>query len=124
MQTGSRRLLATAFAKGKMHDFALFKSSRLPLQENTCCTGDSGYKGMDKHHRNSYVPHKKSKHHPLSRQAKQANRQLAHERIVAEHVIRWLKRFRVLAGPYRNRRKRFGLRFNLIAALYNAHLDL
>ncbi len=117
-------MLATAFAKGKMHDFALFKASRLPLHKDTCCTGDSGYQGMDKQHDNSCTPHKKSKHHPLSRQQKQANRQLARERIVAEHVIRWLKRFRILAGPYRNRRKRFGLRFNLIAALYNAHLNL
>ena len=50
--------------------------------------------------------------------------QLARERIVAEYVIRWLKRFHILAGLYGNRRKRFGLLFNLIAALYNAHLDL
>jgi len=124
VQTGSHRLLATAFAKGKMHDFALFKSSRLPLQPQTCCLGDSGYKGINKQHDNSFTQHKKSRHHPLSPQQKRANRQLASERIVAEHVIRWLKRFRILAGPYRNRRKRFGLRFNLIAALYNTHLDL
>lgn len=124
MQAGQRRVLATAFAKGKVHDFALFKTSRLPLQPATCCTGDSGYKGIDKQHGNSCTPHKKSKHHPLSTAQKQANRQLARARIGAEHVIRWLKRFRILAGPYRNRRKRFGLRFNLIAALYNAHRDL
>ncbi len=35
-----------------------------------------------------------------------------------------LKVFRILAQPYRNRRRRFGLRFNLIAALYNRGLDL
>jgi len=117
-------LLATSFGTGKTHDFALFQASRLPLQAQTCCTGDSGYQGINKHHGNSCTPHKKSKHHPLSIEQKQANRQLASERIVAEHIIRWLKRFRLLAGPYRNRRKRFGLRFNLIAALYNTHLNL
>lgn len=124
MQTGSRRLLVTTFGKGKIHDFALFKKSRLPLQPETCCLGDSGYKGIQKHHDNSGTPHKKSKHHPLSSEQKQANRQLASKRIGAEHVIRWLKRFRILAGPYRNRRKRFALRFNLIAALHNIHLHL
>jgi IS5 family transposase len=120
-------LLTTAFGTGMMHDFALFKNSALPLQQFTCCMGDSGYKGIDKLHGNSgtsCTPHKKSKHHPLSLEQKQENKELARERIVAEHVIRWLKRFRLLAGPYRNRRKRFGLRFNLIAALYNLHLDL
>ncbi len=94
------------------------------MQPETCCKGDSGYQGMDKHHDNSCTPRKKSKHHALSSEQKQVNRQLARERIVAEHVIRWLKRFRILVGPYRNRRKRFGLRFTLIAALYNAHLNL
>ncbi|MGF1589969.1 MAG: IS5/IS1182 family transposase, partial [Pleurocapsa sp.] len=29
-----------------------------------------------------------------------------------------------LGQPYRNRRRRFGLRFNLIAGLYNRGLDL
>ena len=42
---------------------------------------------------------------------------------MVEHVIRSLKIFRILAERYRNRRKRFGLRFNLIAALYNHELD-
>ncbi|MEL7406845.1 MAG: IS5/IS1182 family transposase, partial [Cyanobacteria bacterium J06558_2] len=35
-----------------------------------------------------------------------------------------LKIFRILAQPYRNRRRRFGLRFNLIAGLYNCGIDL
>jgi len=35
---------------------------------------------------------------------------------------RKLKIFRILAERYRNRRKRFGLRFNLIAAIVNFEL--
>ena len=38
---------------------------------------------------------------------------------MVEHIIRSVEIFRILAERYRNRRKRFGLRFNLIAALYN-----
>jgi len=45
-------------------------------------------------------------------------------RILAEHVIGKLKVFRILSERYRNRRKRFGLRFNLIAAIYNFELEL
>lgn len=37
----------------------------------------------------------------------------AGRRIRAENIIRRSKRFRILAERYRNRRKRFGLRFNL-----------
>ncbi|MBT7069820.1 MAG: IS5/IS1182 family transposase, partial [Anaerolineae bacterium] len=39
------------------------------------------------------------------------------------HVIGKLKVFRILSERYRNRRKRFGLRFNLIASLYNFELN-
>ncbi|BAQ64793.1 mobile element protein [Geminocystis sp. NIES-3709] len=38
---------------------------------------------------------------------------------VIEHVNRKLKIFKILSQRYRNRRKRFGLRFNLIAGIYN-----
>jgi len=44
---------------------------------------------------------------------------MRHERVVNEHVIGALKRFKIIADKYRNRRKRFGLRFNLIAGIYN-----
>ena len=44
--------------------------------------------------------------------------------MVAEHVNRKLKIFPILAERYRNRRQRFGLRFNLIAAIINFELLL
>ena len=67
-------------------------------------------------------------------------RQLAKQRIYVEHVIRSLKIFRILAQPYAahsrhrllcrlgklcfpHRRRRFGLRFNLISSLYNYGLN-
>ncbi|MBI3589838.1 MAG: IS5/IS1182 family transposase, partial [Candidatus Melainabacteria bacterium] len=37
-------------------------------------------------------------------------------------VIGMLKRFKVISERYRNRRKRFALRFNLIAGVYNYEL--
>ena len=36
-----------------------------------------------------------------------------------EHAIGFIKRFKIVADRYRNRRKRFGLRFNLIAGICN-----
>jgi hypothetical protein len=102
-----------------MQDFKLLQKSRLPLLPSTQCLADSGYLGLASLHPNSRLPKKKSKHHPLTDEQKQDNRQLSRERFVIEHIIRSLKIFRILAERYRNRRKRFGLRFNLIAALYN-----
>ena len=115
-------ILATAFSAGKVHDFKLFKKSRTAMPPQTKCLADSGYLGIAKPHRNSQTPHKSSKLHPLTKEQKAQNRRLARERFVAEHIIRSLKIFRILAERYRNRRRRFGLRFNLIAALYNYEL--
>ncbi len=44
------------------------------------------------------------------------------QRGIVKHVIRSLKIFRMFGDKYRNRRKRFTLRINLIAALYNYEL--
>ncbi len=74
---------------------------------------------MGKYHACCQIPFKKTKLCPLTEEQKQANRQLDKIRIIVEHVIRALKIFKMLALRYRNRRKHFALRFNLIAAIYN-----
>ena len=81
-------------------------------------------KGADSSFKAGQAPTKKSKLHPLSAEQKVANRKLSKKRILIENIIRKLKIFRILSERYRNRRKRFGLRFNLIAAIYNLELKL
>lgn len=116
------RILATAFSAGQMHDFALFQKSRLWLHTTSLCLADAGYRGLCRWHPNSQTPHKKSKYHPLTVEQKAQNKALSTQRIVVEHVLARLKVFRILSERYRNRRRRFALRFNLIAAICNAHL--
>lgn len=58
----------------------------------------------------------------MSQVQKAENRALARRRVVIEKVNRCLKIFRILAERYRNRRRRFGLRCNLIAALCTLQL--
>lgn len=67
------------------------------------------------------TPHQKSKHNPLAQEQKQHNYLLSSRRIVVEHVLRTLKRSGILSSTYRNCRKRFGLRLNLLAAFANLH---
>ena len=85
---------------------------------------DSGYQGLSKLQAKSQTPQKKPRQAQLTEAQKQSNRELARRRVVVEHVIRSLKIFRILAERYRNRRKRFSLRFNLIAGLHNYELGL
>ena len=84
---------------------------------------DTGYLGLQKLHTNTSMPKKKSKKQPLTQLDKLNNKMLSSERVANEHVIGMVKRFKIVADRYRNRRKRFGLRFNLIAGVCNFELQ-
>jgi len=117
-----QRIICTAFTCGRQHDFALFQNSRLPWPSDLPVMADRGYQGLQKQHAGAALPVKKPRGGELNPQQRRDNRALNRQRIGIERVFAHLKCFRILSGRYRNRRKRFGLRFNLIAALHNAHL--
>ena len=75
-------------------------------------------------HANVEIPKKRSKKNPLTKEDRQQNRNISSKRVVVENIIRAVKIFRIVAEKYRNRRKKFGLRFNLIAAMYNLNLSV
>ena len=87
-----------------------------------CRYVDTGYQGIAKIHANVDIPKKRSKKNPLTKEDKKQNRSKSSERVVIENIIREIKIFRIIADKYRNRRRRYGLRFNLIAAIYNLNL--
>jgi hypothetical protein len=118
----TRQVICTAHGRGREHDFRLFKRSQVRFDLATECLGDSGYQGLQKLHANSRRPKKKPPRKTLSKAERRANRDLASRRIVFEHAIGKLKVFRILMERYRNRRRRFGLRVNLIAGIYNFDL--
>jgi len=115
-------IVATAFTYGSKHDFQLFKDDQPDIAQYIRVLADAGYQGLAQLHENCQTPFKKSKYHPLTKRQKQRNKTLARKRISIEHIFRKLKVFRILSERYRNRRKRFALRFNLIAAIYNLEL--
>jgi len=83
---------------------------------------DTGYQGITKLHTNSVMPKKRSKKNPLTKDDKKRNREISSQRVLIENIIGFLKRFKIISDRYRNRRKRFGLRFNLIAGVCNIEL--
>jgi hypothetical protein len=118
----TRQIICAAFAFGKKHDFRLFKESKTHIHPEITAKTDTGYIGIAKIHKNSVLPKKRSKKNPLTAEDKAMNRHISSERVGNEHAIGFLKRFKILAERYRNRRKRFGLRFNLIAGICNFDL--
>jgi DDE superfamily endonuclease len=118
-----KKIICTHFCNGRRHDFRLFKESGVQLHPHTKSLTDTGYQGIQKLHPNAALPKKKSKKIPLTPEDKTNHRDLSSERVLNEHVIGRIKRFTIISDRYRNRRKRLGLRFNLIAGIYNFELE-
>ena len=116
------KILATVFCNGRGCDFQLFKNSRCSLFQETCLVADAGYQGLISLCSNSRTPVKKRKLHALTQEQKANNHTLSRKRVLIENIICRLKVFYILNERYRNRCKRFGLRFNLIAVICNLEL--
>jgi len=101
----------------------LFKESKFTIKPRVKILADTGYQGIQKIHTNSVIPFKRKRNETLTTEQKKFNHKLSSKRIVVENVIGFLKRFRIISDRYRNHRKRFGLRFNLIASFHNGELS-
>ncbi len=80
---------------------------------------DSGYQGIDKIHKNSWFPFKKSKQKTLSKEQKKDNKSLSELRIFVENINRCCKIFRATKETYRGKHKNYGKVWNVVAALVN-----
>jgi hypothetical protein len=119
-----KKIICTNFANGKRHDFRLFKESKVRFSPGTEAIVDTGYQGLQKIHSKTRIPKKRSKKCPLTLADRESNQILARDRVFNENVIGAVKRFKIVSDRYRNRRKRFGLRFNLISGIYNFETGL
>jgi hypothetical protein len=115
----NKKIHATSFSNGRKHDYRLLKESKVRLHKNKSAKVDSGYQGLQKQHSDTELPKKNTKKNPLNKEDKAKNKNQARCRVPVEHVIGWIKKFKIISTRYRNRRKRFGLRFNLICGLFN-----
>ncbi len=103
---------------GSTHDLTLHKSEP-PLPKETRAYVDSGYQGLDKIHTQTELPYKASKNKALDEEEKEYNHGLSRLRVKVENVFAQLKVFRILSDRYRNKRKRYNLKFNIIAGIVN-----
>lgn len=83
---------------------------------------DSGYRGIQKKHANSKYPyrHAEDARHMSKEERRAYNRTISSMRMKIEHVIGRTKVFAIAREKYRNHRKRFALRYNLICAIVNS----
>lgn len=103
---------------GSVHDFKLHILEP-PLHPSSRAFVDSGYQGLDKRHLDTELPYKATKAKPLNEEEKAYNRALSRIRVRVENILGDIKTFRILAERYRNKRKRYNIKFRIIAAIVN-----
>lgn len=121
-----RILILTPTKSGRRHDKRLLDKSGLPqvIPDSVAVFADTGFQGMERDHPNTLIPKKASKNRPLTQTDKQNNRIISGLRIVAEHAIGGMKRFKAASDIYRNRISNTDDRFHLLSAgLWNFHLQ-
>ncbi len=93
------------------------------IPEKIAIWTDTGFQGIKKSHRNSVLPDKSTKRHPLTEKQKENNKVISGIRVVSEHAIAGYKRFKAASDVYRNRLPNFDDTMNgICAGLWNFHL--
>ena len=110
---------------GPWADIKLLKRSRLMkrLPSGVGGIGDLGYVGIRDLHPSGACPRKKPRGKPRSKRDVKYNRAFSRRRIVVEHGLARLRRFRAVTDVNRHRRKGHAMRVRAIAGLVNRMLD-
>ncbi len=113
--------------EGKQHDYSMFKEEFPPdiFPGDKVLWVDLGFVGIKKDYPDSTVvmPKKKPKGRELTADEKERNKVISGFRVLVEHAIGGVKRFRITTDKFRNKGDAFNDRVMLIACeLWNYHL--
>lgn len=123
----NRKILVLSPTKsGRRHDKRLVDKLGIEnIPKDTTIWVDTGFQGIQKQHPNTQMPVKKTKNNPLTYEQKQNNKLISGIRVISEHAIGGIKRFRSVADVYRSRRINFEDSLMLVSAgLWNYHLAM
>ncbi len=124
--TKKRILLLTQAKSGRRHDKRLVDKNLIAnhIPESVTTWTDTGFIGMQAVHANTIMPKKATKNHPLTEQERVDNRVIAGIRIINEHAIGGMKRFKAASDIYRNKLPNMDDRFmRASAGLWNFHVQ-
>ena len=86
---------------------------------------DTGFQGVQKIHPYCHMPTKSTKKHPVTREQKELNQLISGIRVVVEHAIAGIKRYKAARDIYRHRIPNLDDLFQLLCAgLWNYHLSM
>lgn len=108
---------------GRRHDKRIIDKSILKIPDTVGKWADTGFIGLDKLFENTVIPKKGTKKNPLSLADKANNNVISSFRVVVEHAIAGIKRFRILTDTLRNKIGLFDdVAMEVCSGLWNFHL--
>src|SRR5260370_12090544 len=120
-----RVLVITKQKSVKLHDKRLADKDNLfkQLPKDVTAMANTGFQGSDKDYPNIFIPKKKPKGWELTYDEKETNKIISSYRVIVEHAIGGIKRYRCIAVRLRNRKPFIDDTLLLLSAgLWNYHL--
>ena len=108
------------YKKGRRHDYDIYKKNH-PVIPKVLNVFDLGYLGVEKdfHEQKSYIPNRKKRNQELSQEEKEYNKNHSKERIVIEHTICRVKKYRIMSDVFRNRLRKYNRISDIVTGLVN-----
>lgn len=107
---------------GKKHDYKIYTTNHPVTPKDVENIFDLGFLGVEKDYpaeQKSVLPIKKKKNQNLTLEEKEYNRSHSKKRIVVEHVICRIKKYRIMNDVFRNRLKKYDKVSDIVAGLVN-----
>lgn len=116
----------TRYRHGKKHDYQVWKDTHPSVPPDVELDMDLGYQGMkeDFPKIKSQLPIKKLPKKELTRKEKRYNKKHSRERVVIEHAISRIKKFRIIGEEFRNKLNSYDTKMSIVTGLINFRIML
>jgi hypothetical protein len=107
--------------RGRKHDYKIYKKNHPKLPKEVMSMLDLGFLGVEKEFPEQWssLPIKKEKGCELTEVQKEYNRNHSAKRIVIEHAICRIKKYRIMNDTFRNRLRKYNKVSDIVSGLVN-----
>jgi hypothetical protein len=109
------------YKKGRKHDYDVYKNNHPVTPKQVVNVLDLGYLGVENGfpEQLSALPYKKKRNYELSQEEKEYNKIHSRKRIIVEHTICRLKKYRIMSDIFRNKLRKYDKVSDIVAGLTN-----
>ena len=107
--------------RGRRHDYRIYKKNHPDLPKDVMSMYDLGFLGVEKDfpEQLSFLPIKKEKGCELTTEVREYNKNHSAKRIVIEHAICKIKKYRIMNDIFRNRLRKYDRISDIVSVLVN-----